>query len=531
MAAALLAHDEGVLAAAHATAAARWATGIACILVVALIWSFASVLVQYIFLDSGFFRPFFLTYVANSLFVINLPVWRFAVWLGCTSDPHGPNPAEPESAVADADADLLAERAAAADEREAGLDGDDATMDDAMLRTPASARLCAHARGCSAFARRARAATDSLAHWAETGVLALPASRRRSSAGAELHGGSAAPSSGVATALGAPDPLLASAHAAPPPPPPPAGAGARRRRVRYATVFRIALLISPLWFAANLAYITSLALTSVTSSTIISTTSSLFTLLLSLAILDEQLSAAKAAGVALCMAGNALTALADRAQSAAARGGGGGGSISRHAILGDAVCLVGAMLYGLYTVLIRRLMADDESYSIALFFGLLGAANAIALLPVVLVLHVTGVEPLGELSAKLMCMIVVKGLFDNVLSDFLWAKAIVLTSPTAATVGLSLTIPIAMATDAALHGIHPSALGTLAALSVCAGFVLINAAGAGGCAHACGAGSAAAVLRRVRGWHRAPSARRDEPLYAVVNAGGPTAIVRGIGRR
>lgn len=489
--------------AARATAAARWATGVLCILVVALIWSFASVLVQFIFLDAGFFRPFFLTYVANSLFVVNLPIWRAAMWLGCTTDPHARDPAEPETAADLADEDVrgVGEQSAARGDAAATGADEDATASDGAPVALGSAPS------------RAKAAVERLARWAETGSLKPPAARRRR-VFARLQ--SSTPLSSAAAAAAS-----SSSRASEP-----SSLPLARGRVPYAAVLRIALLICPIWFGANLAYITSLALTSVTSSTIISTTSSLFTFGLSVLVLDEQPSAAKVAGVSLCMAGNVLTALADRAAPA-------GGVRAEHAFLGDAVCLLGAMLYGLYTVLIRRLMPDEERFSLALFFGLLGAANGAALLPVVVALHLSGVEPLGGLNARLVGMILVKGLLDNVLSDFLWAKAIMLTSPTAATVGLSLTIPIAMATDAALHGIHPSGLGSLAALLVCAGFVMINAASSDSCACArsgspCAAGGAAAALRRVARGLQRPRARRDEPLYAVVNAGAGTGIVRGV---
>lgn len=53
-------------------------------------------------------------------------------------------------------------------------------------------------------------------------------------------------------------------------------------------------------------------------------------------------------------------------------------------------------------------------------------------------------------SATILGFIVLNGLCDNVLSDYLWARAIVLTSPTVATVGLSLTIPLAFLSDALL---------------------------------------------------------------------------------
>lgn len=67
--------------------------------------------------------------------------------------------------------------------------------------------------------------------------------------------------------------------------------------------------------------------------------------------------------------------------------------------------------------------------------GFLGGFNAAALLPLVLVLHYAGIENLTALTAKIFFFIVMKGLFDNVLSDMLWARSIMLTSPTVATVG------------------------------------------------------------------------------------------------
>jgi solute carrier family 35 protein F5 len=67
--------------------------------------------------------------------------------------------------------------------------------------------------------------------------------------------------------------------------------------------------------------------------------------------------------------------------------------------------------------------------------GFLGGFNAVCLLPMVLVMHYAGVESLDNLTVPIFFFIVMKGLFDNVLSDMLWARSIMLTSPTVATVG------------------------------------------------------------------------------------------------
>ncbi|EEY58813.1 Drug/Metabolite Transporter (DMT) Superfamily [Phytophthora infestans T30-4] len=70
-----------------------------------------------------------------------------------------------------------------------------------------------------------------------------------------------------------------------------------------------AAVVAPLWFIANFTYNESLNLTSVTSSTILSATSSVFTLILAVWILKERFTWPKALGVALCMAGNCCVQL------------------------------------------------------------------------------------------------------------------------------------------------------------------------------------------------------------------------------
>jgi hypothetical protein len=61
--------------------------------------------------------------------------------------------------------------------------------------------------------------------------------------------------------------------------------------------------VAPVWFLAQYTFTLSLAHTSVTSNTILSSSSSMFTLLASAAVLRERITAAKLASVAAVMAG------------------------------------------------------------------------------------------------------------------------------------------------------------------------------------------------------------------------------------
>lgn len=65
------------------------------------------------------------------------------------------------------------------------------------------------------------------------------------------------------------------------------------------------------------------------------------------------------------------------------------------------------------------------------------------------------------------------GLLDNVLSDYLWAKAILLTSTTVATAGLTIQVPLAAIVDS-LTGNAPNLMDYIGAAAVMVGFAGIN---------------------------------------------------------
>ena len=130
----------------------------------------------------------------------------------------------------------------------------------------------------------------------------------------------------------------------------------------------------PALSASHGSYNWSLGLTSVSSSTVISSSSAAWTLLLSVGLLGEHLTLTKLLGVLLCWAGNALTVMGD-----GDGGGDGGGSVPAppaappsaamaQPLLGDSLCLFSSLMYACYTVAIRYYAPQD----MALFFGLLG---------------------------------------------------------------------------------------------------------------------------------------------------------------
>lgn len=225
--------------------------------------------------------------------------------------------------------------------------------------------------------------------------------------------------------------------------------------------------IAPVWFISNYAYNASLKYTSITSSTVLASTGSLFTFLFALMARDEKFSLYKFFGIVLGMTGSIMTGLHDIGDRHSE------GSGTSDLLWGDFLGLLSAVGYGGYTLLVRLLCPRDESLmSMQLFLGFVGLWNLVLLSPIAIYL---GFFQTTGLTWFVFGCLVVKGLIDNVLSDYLWARAVILTSATVATVGLGLTIPLAFASDVVMgrpNVVDPTSI--LGALSVLSGFVLVN---------------------------------------------------------
>lgn len=362
-----------------------YALGLVFILFVAIIWSIASVVVQYLYRDQSFDAPFLLTYIGTSLFVVQLPLhWLFKRWEIWRSNSRSSGHYETVPAVDDAPSG-----------------NNENSIDES-----------------SSF-------IQSNNYWTEQ------------------------------------DHMIAGAK------------------------------LSPFWFISNYAYNTSLRYTSITSSTVLVNTGSLFTFLIALLMQDERFSCWKLMGVLFGMAGCVLTGLHD------ARGGGVDGGNCRMRFLsadmidshckdlndddnndlhawGDVLSVISALFYAIYAVMVRLLCPRDESLmSMQLFLGYVGLWNMLALSPIAI--YQLGIAQSVTLSGWVLSCLVVNGLFNNVISDYLWARSVVLTSATVASVGLGLTIPLAFVSDVFL-GVEDvlNFESILGAGFVLFGFVLVN---------------------------------------------------------
>ncbi|KAJ4463086.1 putative Solute carrier family 35 member F5 [Paratrimastix pyriformis] len=227
----------------------------------------------------------------------------------------------------------------------------------------------------------------------------------------------------------------------------------------------LSIIFAMLWFLQNWTFNISLDLTSVSSNSIISASGGLWAFLLSLLMLRERFSWFKLAGVLLCLGGVVVITLTDT-------GGGGGGPAPT--LWGDVLALVSAITFGLYSVLLRKLLGDEKNVPMMLLFGLIGMWNMVLLWPMFLLLHYTGLEPFALPGWATLGYLLLNGVCSSLLSDWLWSLSVFYTSATASSVGLSLSIPLAMLGDFLFHGKQFTWLYLLGTALVIAGFVLVN---------------------------------------------------------
>lgn len=253
-------------------------------------------------------------------------------------------------------------------------------------------------------------------------------------------------------------------------------------RLGLISTARLSLAFCVLWFLANYFAMACLQYTTVASATILTSTSSIWTLLLGALTRTEKFTWKKLCGVLASLAGIILISQVDLNSND------GTTPDTKRALddfpdktpyelaLGDALALLSAVIYGFYTITLKKttISALPKSIHMPTFFGFVGLFNIVLLLPLFPILHLSRLEPFSFPPNAHIWTILLINSISSLISDICWAYAMVFTSPLVVTVGLSLTIPLSLIGEMIIQGRFESWVYWVGAMVVVGSFVFVE---------------------------------------------------------
>jgi solute carrier family 35 protein F5 len=224
---------------------------------------------------------------------------------------------------------------------------------------------------------------------------------------------------------------------------------------------KIALVFFPLYLASNYATNMSLERTSVGSFSILAATCGFFTLVIGWLFGVEVLSCLRILAVFISVGGVLILGIPEL--------------MARDSqTTGNILALLGAFLYGVYSVYLKRVAIDESRISMPLLFAFGGLYTVLFGWIVLLFLHFWGIETLEfPPNWSIVGWIATSVFVGSLLPNYLWNVAFVLTSPLTVAIGISFTIPLTLAIEI-MNGMQPEFHRIASGLLIVIGFVIVN---------------------------------------------------------
>ncbi|KAL2160645.1 hypothetical protein VTH06DRAFT_1333 [Thermothelomyces fergusii] len=236
----------------------------------------------------------------------------------------------------------------------------------------------------------------------------------------------------------------------------------------------LSLEFALLWFTANYFASACLEYTSVGSVTILTSTSSVWTLIFGALTKVEPFTLRKLVGVLASLVGVVLISSVDLSGANDDSRGSFPHKTTVQIAIGDSMAFFSAILYGVYITVMKRRVGNEERVNMPLFFGLVGLFNVLFLWPGFFILHYTGIEPFELPPNASVWTIIAINSMASFFSDILWAYAMLLTTPLIVTVGLSLNIPLSLIGEMIQYSQYSSWLYWVGAGIVFVSFLFVN---------------------------------------------------------
>lgn len=176
------------------------------------------------------------------------------------------------------------------------------------------------------------------------------------------------------------------------------GSKTTEEKLSFRETTMLSLEFCMLWFFANYFASACLEYTSVGSATILTSTSSVWTLVFCAIFRVEPFTLRKLAGVMASMVGIVLISTVDLAGASDDDRGTFPEKTAAQIAIGDSMAFLSAVVYGMYVTVMKRRVGNEEKVDMKLFFGMVGVFNLLFLWPIFFVLHWTNIEPVRVVS-------------------------------------------------------------------------------------------------------------------------------------
>lgn len=203
-------------------------------------------------------------------------------------------------------------------------------------------------------------------------------------------------------------------------------------------VAKIACLFSIIYFLAQLSYQEALDKTGAAGIVnVLSSTSSVFTLILAAIFpsnTNDKFTLSKLVCVLFGIGGVTLVCFSEL-------------NFGKGVPMDILWSLFSALMYAIYLVLLKRRVDHEDKLNVPMFFGFVGLFICLLLWPGYFILDATELESFRWPDKTLWLYLIINGLIGTVLSDLFWLWGCFLTSSLVGTFSLSLTVPLTMLAD------------------------------------------------------------------------------------
>ena len=141
-------------------------------------------------------------------------------------------------------------------------------------------------------------------------------------------------------------------------------------------------------------------------------------------------------------------------------------------LLGNVSALLGAVLYGCYSVFLKRI--DENRVHMPTLFAFSGLFSLFTLWPFSIMLDFFALEPIKSASKPVLKFLCFNVIIGSLLPSYLWNVAFIFTSPLAVALGISCNIPLTLIVERYLYAQELTYNKIISAIFIILGFIIVN---------------------------------------------------------